>query len=437
MAPIRDQRRQRLLLLALFLAPAVSLSAWAAERTAVRVSPLAADRQALDTLFEGGASAQRFKFLFTPETRSRPRVQAAPTVFPAVPKITYNGVQVPTVLFSHEDRVSKTLVSVIDKTQRTMDVALYVLSLPDVAEALVRAKQRGVAARVIMDHGHAFPSGGKPRSKELDTIVNGGVVIRTLAGGGSYGIMHHKFGVFDGKLIEAGSFNWTEAGNTKNFENAVFRDEANLIAGFQAAFDWMWPQAKPLSGLIQPGEPGAPPAEPKPSLSFKGRGWPAFMFSPNGGTEAKLIEAVSLCKARLDIAMFSFFSQPLGQAVIEARNRGVAVRVVVDRGQGRNSPISKLFADNGIDLKFSSGVGGVGVLHHKFALFDNEMLETGSFNYSQNAEVNNHENSLFSTKGDDLKAFGAEFDYLYAQALLPTADDLAPQPAFTGQADDR
>ena len=78
---------------------------------------------------------------------------------------------------------------------------------------------------------------------------------------------------------------------------------------------------------------------------------------------------------------------------------------------------------------------GQGVLHHKFGLYDGELLETGSYNYSVNANLNNFENLLFSTSSDDLAGYQAEFDSLYGLGARATVQEislpqLAPAEAF-------
>lgn len=304
-----------------------------------------------------------------------------------------------------------------------MDLALYVISLPGAADAIIRAKERGVEVRVVIDYGHAFPTDGKGRSKELERLIESGVAVRALRGFSDYGIMHNKFGIYDGKLLSAGSYNWTTAADVYNFENALFRDEPELLAAFQGYWDWMWARSSPLNkapAVLGEGEGFTAAA----ALSFKGQSWPAATFSPRGGTEALIIRAIDLCQRSLDIAMFSFFSENVGWAVVRAKQRGVAVRVVMDRGQGRNSTVRKLFAEQGVDFRYSSGVGGMGVLHHKFALFDGEMLETGSFNYSNNAEFNSYENVIYLTGRGDVQGFLGEFEFLYGQAAVPTFKEL-------------
>jgi len=356
-----------------------------------------------------------------PSPAPAPTAPTAPSAPASSGAVSFHGVTLPARAFSRTDRIPDSLVAAIDATRSTLRLALYELNLPGVADAIVRAKQRGVDVKLIYDQGHgsapAAGGGSQPAatsgpSAQYRQVVAAGVETRLLKGGGSYGIMHNKIAIFDGELVETGSFNWTNAADGSNFENALFRDDASLAALYGSYFDWMWGQNGSSSF-------GTPPSDPSPSLSYKGSAWPRASFSPNGGTEARLVDAVSRCKTTLDIAIFSFYSQALADAVIAAKNRGVAVRVVGDVSQARRSPQIAQLASNGVNLQLSAGRGGVGVLHHKFVLLDGEMLATGSYNFSQNAEQNNFENQFYSTDPADLAAWQGEFEAVWAQAHAP------------------
>ena len=48
---------------------------------------------------------------------------------------------------------------------------------------------------------------------------------------------HHKFAIFDGRLLVTGSYNWTDAAESRNLENALFLDDPALIARYGEWFD--------------------------------------------------------------------------------------------------------------------------------------------------------------------------------------------------------
>ncbi len=321
------------------------------------------------------------------------------------------------VLFTDTDQVGDAVASAIRSAGSSIEAALYELSLPKLTDALIAAERGGVNVRVVLDYGHA-PKNLPPdkRTNDVQRLLAAGVQVRSLRGFGKYGIMHNKFAVFDGKTLETGSFNWSIGADNQNFENALFRDEPNIVSGYESYWRWMWAKGKPLSSTQAEPESIEPaPSDPSPALAFKGEAWPSYAFSPQGGGEALLVRAIDKCASSIDIAMFSFYSQNVGDALLRAKNRGVAIRLVVDRSQAQSSPLTPFLQQN-FDMRLSSGRGGVGVLHDKFGVYDGELLETGSFNYTGNAENNNYENLLFSTQDSDLSAYQAAFERLWQQA---------------------
>lgn len=356
-----------------------------------------------------------------------PPAPGAPPALPAfspaaVPNVSFNGLSLKSVQFSRTDRIPASLIAAIDRTEKTMLLALYDLNLSEVAGAVLRAKARGVDIRLIYDEGHAKaagPDGSGGPSPEYQSLVDAGVPARLLKGGGSFGIMHHKYAIFDGKLLMTGSFNWTNAADERNFENAQFTADPALIDGFARNWRWMW-------GLAPSGA-GSPPSDPQKPVSFGGARFPRYAFSPQGGVEGLLLDAIRRSKRTIDVAMFSFYSQPVAAALVEARARGVIVRVASDAMQARRSQAMRALADGGVDLRLSAGRGGRGVMHHKYALFDGALLMSGSYNFSANAELYNYESDLFTTSKAEVAAFGGEFAVVWAQSHLPAPEEL-PAP---------
>ncbi len=352
---------------------------------------------------------------------------------PAVPVVVFKGLTLKGVQFSRADRIPASLVAAIDRTEKTLLLALYDLRLPEVAGALLRAKARGVDVRLIYDESHTgLDALGSSPSPEYQRLVDGGVPVRILQGGGFFGIMHNKFAVFDGELLATGSFNWTPAADAMNFENAIFRSDAALAAGFMRYWSWMWGLARePSSASAQAAAagagPGPPPADPLKPIAFAGGQYPRYAFSPRGGIEDLFVDAFGRAKRTIDVAIFSLYSQRAADALIAAQARGVVVRVAADVSQSRRSQAVLALADAGVALRLSSGRGGKGVLHHKYALIDGALLMTGSYNFSQNAELHNFENVLFTAAPGEVAAFGGEFAAVWVQAHAPAPGEL-PDP---------
>jgi len=119
---------------------------------------------------------------------------------------------------------------------------------------------------------------------------------------------------------------------------------------------------------------------------------PEVYFSPNGGIRNRLLRAINLTKATIDLAIFDFTSGELAGALLAAKERGVAIRIVADarQAQGKHSEIPWLL-EKGLKVRLTRG-HGQGVMHHKFAIFDGKLGVTGSYNWTDTAERFNHEN---------------------------------------------
>lgn len=362
---------------------------------------------------------------------------ASPAIAPRGDAITFNGVSLPARMFSDQVSIAAKLIMAIDASNVSIDIAIHGLALREVAAALVRAKKRKVKIRVVMNQTHVFPE--KPRdtrSQEIQLLMDQGFEMKMLRGGDMFGVMHNKIAIFDGKVLETGSYNWTHAADAWHWENAMFHAEQARVKAYQAYWDWMWsisaniprraparPQPVP-EGEPRPILPPAPEDADRPIL-FNGETFPAQAFSP-GRVTAHLVRAIDAARTSIDLANFSFTSEDLRDALLRAKEKGVKIRVVFDADQYRFLPEMHWFAEQGLDVLLSSGKDGEkGVMHNKFAVFDGALVEAGSFNWTRNAEKNNYENAMFLDAPDDVAAYQAYFNRIRDQAWPPEPGDHA------------
>lgn len=115
-------------------------------------------------------------------------------------------------------------------------------------------------------------------------------------------------------------------------------------------------------------------------------------FSPEGSARALVLETIAGAKHSIKILAYAFQAPDIMQALVDARNRGVDVRVVVDKRRNQNKA-SKTAMDfvtaNGVALRTNDHFH----LHHdKTIIVDGSTVETGSFNFAPSAETANSEN---------------------------------------------
>jgi phosphatidylserine/phosphatidylglycerophosphate/cardiolipin synthase-like enzyme len=142
--------------------------------------------------------------------------------------------------FSDRDRVSDRIIAAINNTRRTLDIAVYSVTQPEITAAIQAAQRRGVRVRIASDEGQALN-----RHSEIDYLRSVGIPIRLSEGfRGQRSLMHNKFAVFDGELVETGSYNWTTSATSFNFENAVFIRDPKISSRYEEEFEHIWAQAR-------------------------------------------------------------------------------------------------------------------------------------------------------------------------------------------------
>jgi len=134
-------------------------------------------------------------------------------------------------------------------------------------------------------------------------------------------------------------------------------------------------------------------------------------FSPNGGCQEAVIAEISHAQKSIDIAMYSFTSREIAQALVEAKERKIKIRIVLDKAQKKERySKSRYFLNKGFDVKFHVGSG---LMHNKFAVVDGKVLITGSFNWTAAAEKKNEENLLILTDESLIKTYEVRFEHLW------------------------
>jgi mitochondrial cardiolipin hydrolase len=142
------------------------------------------------------------------------------------------------VLFSPDEGIRRHLLHAIRDSSQQIDVAVYQFTSIDLAEALTAAKHRGVRVRVLTDKERAAAGGPAMRF-----LREKGVEVRLL-GVSEQSLMHHKFAVFDNRVVATGSYNWTNTAERANYENLVLFDDRDVVARFAREFQRLWQDAK-------------------------------------------------------------------------------------------------------------------------------------------------------------------------------------------------
>ncbi len=134
-------------------------------------------------------------------------------------------------------------------------------------------------------------------------------------------------------------------------------------------------------------------------------------FTPGDDCAARIVDMIHQAKSTLDICVFTITYDQIARAIFEAHQRGVAVRVITDEDKSRDvgSDIDRLIRE-GVPVRLESTDHH---MHHKFAIFDDDTLLNGSYNWTRSAAIHNQENILITNDPSLCKEFYGEFQRLW------------------------
>jgi len=148
--------------------------------------------------------------------------------------------------------------------------------------------------------------------------------------------------------------------------------------------------------------------QPKPAVSTRG---PETYFSP--GTQCVNAIAGLLRRTRrtADICVFTITDNRIADEILAAYGRRVQVRIITDNDKAldRGSDVQRL-REAGIPVRVDRTSDH---MHHKFAVFDNSSLVTGSYNWTRSAAEYNEENIVVLYDTTLIKRFVEEFGRLW------------------------
>lgn len=138
-------------------------------------------------------------------------------------------------------------------------------------------------------------------------------------------------------------------------------------------------------------------------------------FSPHGGAEQSIVALINSAQKEITVLAYSFTSQPIAQALVDAKNRGVSVQLILDKSQETaNGSKLGLVVQNGLDVWIDSKHA---IAHNKVMTVDGKYFENGSFNYTNAAENSNGENALICNSPSGVSLFKKDFELHKSHAV--------------------
>lgn len=164
--------------------------------------------------------------------------------------------------------------------------------------------------------------------------------------------------------------------------------------------------------------------------SDAGRMWRVYFTSPGSSApaattpDAALIELIANAKVSINGAFYSVSSARIAQSLMAAHARGVRVRLVTDSDYFDTRAIKEI-ARCGIPVV---GDGRRGLMHNKFAVIDDCIVWTGSFNLTDNSIERNNNNAIAIVSPELAAIFNSEFEEMFQYRVFGNRKDFAILP---------
>lgn len=137
------------------------------------------------------------------------------------------------VYFSPQDNIIDTVfIPIIHNAQKYIYIPVFLITHKGLTQALIRAKQRGVVVKVIVDATNA-----KNQYSTHNQLRKNGILTKTENYAGK---LHSKSMIVDDKYTIIGSMNFSKSGNSYNDENVLVIKNTQLTKFYKKYFEYTW-----------------------------------------------------------------------------------------------------------------------------------------------------------------------------------------------------
>ena len=281
-----------------------------------------------------------------------------------------------------------------------IDMGFWMMTDARYANELVRARDRGVKIRLLMDPrcGNSHPA-CNPQNLQLK---DAGLPMRKRK---TSGILHWKMILFagQGQVQFAGAnyapFEMTPEIPYVNFTDEIvyFSKDPSIVQSFMTKFDDLWVSTTEFDTYANIPE-NEPLQRSYPVYPID----PQLNFPPDESFRARSINAYNAEQQQIDVMMFRITDEQHTNAMVAAMGRGVPMRLITDETEYRNP--SRLWNAYNVDRLWKAGAqvrfdGHQGINHAKLVLLRGTgMAIFGSSNWTSPSSDSQREHNMFTTQ---------------------------------------
>lgn len=294
----------------------------------------------------------------------------------------------------------------IDSAKYSIDFAIYSFNdLTQIRDALIQAAVRSVKIRIVYD--------SRTNQALMQDLINAGIPVQKRNTGTS-ALMHDKFMIFDARDTTSASDDWLWGGSANitddqfnvDAQNVILMQDQAICGAYTREFEEMWGSHTNINDPVR-ARFGPAKTDNTPHLFFVNGKRIEIYFSPSDNVSTQIENMIgNNTNKSINFCIYAFTRFNISNKMkSQYAPPGKMVRGVFDASQSASGGVYE-------EMK---GIGGTspwnpaapvflenqtGLLHSKYMLIDadlmtsNPIVQTGSFNYSNNATFDNDENVM-------------------------------------------
>ncbi|KAF6204588.1 hypothetical protein GE061_018748 [Apolygus lucorum] len=126
-----------------------------------------------------------------------------------------------------------------------------------------------------------------------------------------------------------------------------------------------------------------------------------------------MLDIIDQAKKSVDICIYIITAQVFADAIIDAKNRGLRVRIIGDSDMSFSAQ-SSINTFRQLEFPVRQRMSNY-IMHHKFILVDDEIVMNGSLNFTMTGALGNWENVIVSSHPEIVQPFLVEFQTLWEE----------------------
>lgn len=256
----------------------------------------------------------------------------------------------------------KWLLQMMDSAQKNIQVAVYIFTVPSLRDALIRAQNRGVNVRVILEKSPYNLTG---INKETKKVFTDNKIAFYESDERYFSFMHAKYMIFDEEWIIS-TANWTRSSFSSNREFFLIGGDVRVLNELKTVFE----------------------------TDFNGRKWSfdtsILLIGPTHARE-RLIQFAQSSQKFLSLYTPSITDTEVISELRKICNSGREIYIIIDENEENIKSRIPWVQPKCPEIRMMKKP----ILHAKSLIRDNEQAFVWSFNFTQNSLEKNRELGIF------------------------------------------